>query len=196
MSSIHRSRHRRSRARTRLIIILSAALLAMFIAVLVLGVKLTTCGRQVIDLTVLERKQARQLAELEPKIAEFEQEIAQLVESRLPNLRPLEFDKVFHIGEAYVKNIVFTITRKDGIRYYEYKMLMDNQDFVPVPPHVQILLFDRDGIQIGFSELGVDKDGVPTADILERGEIRSHVAQFVLTEDMEPDYFLLRVKNI
>jgi cell division protein FtsB len=196
MSSIHRSRHSRSRARTRLIIILAAALGAMFILSLVLGVKLTTCGRQVTELTILERKQGRQLAEMAPKIAELEQEVAQLVKSRLPNLRPLEFDKVFHIGEAYVKNVVFTITRKNGIRYYEYKIVMDNQDFVPVAPHVQILLFDRDGIQIGFSELGVDTDGVPSADILERGEIRSHAAQLSLTEEIEPKYFLLRIKGI
>jgi hypothetical protein len=64
---------------------------------------------------VLERKHARRLAELEPQIAQLEQEVAQLVQSRLPNLRPLEFDKVFHIGEAYVKNIVFTMTGKDGV---------------------------------------------------------------------------------
>ena len=168
----------------------------MFIVVLVLGVKLTTCGRTVVDLTVLERKQARRLVELEPKIAELKQEVAQLVEARLPNLRPLEFDKVFHIGEAYVKNIVFTMTGKDGVRFYEYKMVMDNQDFVPVQPYIQILLFDRDGIQVGFSVLGVDKDGLPTAEILERGEIRSHVAQVTLAQDIEPKYFLLQIKNI
>lgn len=167
----------------------------MFIVVLVLGVKLTTCGREATELMVLERKQARRLVELEPKIAELEQEVAQLVQSRLPNLRPLEFDKVFHIGEAYVKNIVFTMTGKDGARSYEYKIVMDNQDYLPVQPHVQILLFDRDGIQIGLSVFGVDEEGVPTAEILERGEVRSHVAEVGVTEEIVPEYFMLRIKS-
>ena len=196
MSSIHRSRHHRSRRRTLLIIALSIACFSMFIALVVMSVKLDDRRRELADITFLERKHSRKLSHLEPRVAELEAEIAALVESRLPHLTQLRFDKVFTVDQAYVKNIVFSLAGKGGIRTYEYKLLMENQEFHSIQPYIQVLLFDRNGIQIGLSELGVDEDGKFTQPMLEHEEIRSHVDAIALSEDVTPEYFMVRVRDL
>lgn len=197
MSSTHRSRHNsRSRHRTLLIIVLSIACFCMFIALLVMSVKLNDRGRELADVTFLERKHARKLERLEPRVAELEQEIAALVESRLPHLTQLQFDKVFKVDQAYVKNIVFSLAGKGGFRNHEYKLVMENREFNSIQPNIQVLIFDRNGIQIGLSELGVSEDGKFTQPMLEHEEIRSHVDEIVLSEDATPAYFMVRVKDI
>ena len=196
MRSTHRSRHNsRSRRRTLIIIALSIASFSMFIALLVLSVKLNDSRRELADVSFLERKQARELERLRPRVAELEQEVSALVESRLPHLTQLEFDKVFPVDQEYVKNIVFSLAGKGGIRNYEYKLVMENRAFHSIQPHVQVLIFDRNGIQIGLSELGVNEDGKFTQPMLEHEEIRSHVDEIVLSEDATPEYFMVRIKD-
>ena len=196
MRSTHRSRHNsRSRRRTLIIIALSIASFSMFIALLVLSVKLNDSRRELADVSFIERKQARELERLRPRVAELEQEVSALVESRLPHLTQLEFDKVFPVDQEYVKNIVFSLAGKGGIRNYEYKLVMENRAFHSIQPHVQVLIFDRNGIQIGLSELGVNEDGKFTQPMLEHEEIRSHVDEIVLSEDATPEYFMVRIKD-
>jgi len=189
-----RLKQRRSKSK-KSFIILSVGCALLFALALALAVKLTMYGREITDLTVLGRKQAQKLALLEPKLVEMEEEIAALVESRLPHLTVLGFDKVLPVDKRYVKNIAFTLAGKGGKKRYEYKMVMDNRGLVSVHPYVQIIFFDKVGIQVGMSELGVDSDGMPTLDMLERGEIRSHVSQVRLTDNIEPKYFTVRVKT-
>ena len=189
-----RLKQRRSKSK-KSFIILSVGCALLFALALALAVKLTMYGREINDLTVLGRKQAQKLALLEPKLVEMEEEIAALVESRLPHLTVLGFDKVLPVDKRYVKNIAFTLAGKGGKKRYEYKMVMDNRGLVSVHPYVQIIFFDKVGIQVGMSELGVDSDGMPTLDMLERGEIRSHVSQVRLTDNIEPKYFTVRVKT-
>ncbi|MEE9395773.1 MAG: hypothetical protein V3V31_02050 [Methylococcales bacterium] len=191
-----RLKQRRSKSKSsKFLTILSVACAALFLLALALGVKVAMNGREVTDLTVLQRKQAQKLAILEPKLAEMEEEIAALVQSRLPHLTALGFDKVLPVDKKYVKNIAFTLAGKGGKKRYEYKMVMDNRSLVSVHPHVQIIFFDKVGIQVGMSELGVDTDGMPTLDVLERGEIRSHVSQVKLTDNTDPQYFAVRIKT-
>ena len=189
------SRNSRSRRRTLMIIGLSAACFVMFIALLVLSVKLNTCGRELADAVFLERKHTRKLARLEPRLSELERENAALVESRLPHLNKLEFDRVFSIDQSYVKNIVFSLAGKGVAKNYEYKIVMENREFASLRPQVQVILFDRNGIQIGVSELGVDEQGQVSQPLLEHEEIRSHVDEIQLADDAVAEYFMVRVKG-
>lgn len=196
MSRHQRSRNSRSRHRTLLIIGLSIACITLFIALLVVSVKLSNCGRALADATFQERKHLRRLSMLEPRIDQLEQENAALVESRLPHLNQLEFDRVFPVDQGYVKNIVFSLAGKGVIKNYEYKLVMENRDFASVQPQVQVILFDRNGIQIGLSELGADEDGKFTQPLLEHEEIRSHVDEIQLSDDLAPKYFMVRIKDL
>jgi hypothetical protein len=192
------SRQHRSKIRTRIIVGLSLGLFLMTVTAVILSFKLDSCGRDMSDLLVKEGKQARRLAELEPKLVDMELEIAALVKSRLPHLLPLEFDKVFTLNQDYARNIVFSISGKRGKnskKHYEYKLVMDNLALTPIHPHIQIILFDRDGVQVGFSEFGVDKEGVPTLDILEHDESRSQTGEVIFTDEAEPRYFTVRLKH-
>ncbi|HHH39242.1 MAG TPA: hypothetical protein ENK50_06690 [Sedimenticola sp.] len=192
-----RSRHR-SKVRTRLIIGLSLALFMAALTLVILSFRLSGCDRELSDLMIVEGREARRLAELESNVEQMEMEIAALVQARLPNLLPLELDKVFSLNKAYAKNIVFSIAGKGGKgekKRYEYKLVMHNPSLTPVHPHIRILLFDRDGIQIGYSEFGVDKEGVPTFDILEHDETRSQIGEIRLSEEATPRYFTVRLQN-
>lgn len=196
--SSRRSGRHRSKTRTRLIVGLSLGMILMTVIVVVLSVKLESRNRELSELLTKDIKQAQRLAELEPKVADMEIEIAALVKSRLPHLLPLEFDKVFTLNQDYAKNIIFSIAGKRGKnrkKRYEYRLVMDNKTLTPVHPHIQIIFFDRDGIQVGFSEFGMEDGGIPTWDILEHDETRSQVGEVIFSEEAEPLYFTVRVKR-
>lgn len=191
------SRRRRSYAysrsrRTKLIYGLSVALIVACILLLILGVKLSLYAREINALTAIEQKQARELAALKPELEKVKAEIADLVESRLPYLNKLEFDKVIPINEEYVKNIVFTLVGNGDTKSYEYKLVMRNQELTAIHPQVKIIFFNRVGIQIGESDIGVHEDGVPTLEVLERGEVRSYASAIELAEELKPEYFWIR----
>lgn len=183
---------RSSSKRKKLILILSVALAVSFLLNLVLGVKLGNFAREATLQTVIEQKLQRELAEIKPLLKAMENEVKTLTSKRLPGLVELTYDAVLQINKRYVKNIVFTRTGKVGVKRYEYKIVMDNRNLMPVRPEVRILFFDRVGIQVGFSELGMG-NGLPIADHLERGEIRAYSSAVELADDIEPKYFQIQL---
>lgn len=185
-----------SESKKRLILALAIALVVSFLLLLYFSVKLGTYAREITALTVSEQRLAREIEQLNPLLETMKQEIAALSEGRLPHLKILEFDEVISIDKEYVKNIVFTLAKIKNYKQYEYKIVLDNRNLEPVHPRVNVYFFDRVGIQVGYSEVGVDKDGLPSLEILERGEIKSHSAVVQLAEDVEPEYFMIRVANL
>ncbi len=183
---------RSSSKRKKLILILSAALAISFLLNLILGVKLGSYAREATLQTVIEQKLQRELAEIKPLLKAMENEVKTLTSKRLPGLEELTYDAVLQINKRYVKNIVFTRTGKVDVKRYEYKIVMDNRNLMPVRPEVRILFFDRVGIQVGFSELGMG-NGLPIADHLERGEIRAYSSAVELADDIEPKYFQIQL---
>lgn len=178
--------------RKRLILILSAVLVASFFLNLILGVKLGSYAREATLQTVIEQKLQRELAEVKPLLKAMELEVKALTLKRLPGLVELTYDAVLKINKQYVKNIVFTRTGKANVKRYEYKIVMDNRNLMPVKPEVRIIFFDRVGIQVGFSELGMG-NGLPISGHLERGEIRAYSSAVELSDDIEPKYFQIQV---
>ena len=144
-------------------------------------------------LVISERKQSEELQQLRPQVEKLRKEVTALTESRLPGLRRLELDKVLVLNQAYVKNVVFTVSGKGDDLKYEYKMTARNASLNLVHPQVDILFFDRLGIQVGISRIGVNKEGAPTLDILERGESRSYSQNIALNGENRPEYFRLRI---
>jgi hypothetical protein len=162
-------------------------------ALLVLFIQLTLSEQENLDLTVLEKKQALELQALKPEVEKLRADIAALTTSRLPNLTKLEFDKVIPLDLGYVKNIVFTVAGKNSDKHYEYKIVMHNTDLTLIHPEVDVLFFDRVGVQVGVSKIGFHQDGTPNLDMLERGEVRSFSSMVDLTGDADPEYFRVKI---
>jgi len=188
----HRGKHSRS-SRRRLIFVLFVALIVETVALLILFIQLTLSEKENLDLTIAEKKQAQELEALKPEVEKLRVEIAALTTSRLPNLTKLEFDKVIPLDLDYVKNIVFTVAGKDSDKHYEYKIVMHNSDLSLIHPEVDILFFDRVGIQVGLSKIGFHQDGTPNLDMLERGEVRSFSSKVDLADDANPEYFRIKI---
>ncbi|MBP1149249.1 MULTISPECIES: hypothetical protein [Methylocaldum] len=188
-----RGKHRRSSSKTRLIFLLSIVLVVETTALLVLFIQLTLSEQENLDLTVLEKKQALELQALKPEVEKLRADIAALTTSRLPNLTKLEFDKVIPLDLGYVKNIVFTVAGKNSDKHYEYKIVMHNTDLTLIHPEVDVLFFDRVGVQVGVSKIGFHQDGTPNLDMLERGEVRSFSSMVDLTGDADPEYFRVKI---
>ena len=108
------------------------------------------------------------------------------MEARFPHLRQLELDKVLPIHEQYVKNIVFTLVKKDGNSRYEYKLVLENKEPARMLPEVKILLFDELGVQLGMDE-------IPKQEPLSTNETRSRNASVDLVLPGEPRYFYVTV---
>ncbi|GAB6066921.1 hypothetical protein JCM13664_02390 [Methylothermus subterraneus] len=176
-------------SRRRLVYGLWAALAILFLLLLVTAIKLSLYAKEVNDLTLLQAKQERELERLRPRLAQLERELAELVKQRLPGLYPLEFDKVIPIDKEYVQHILFTRIGKAEDRNYEFKLTLRNGDLTAVHPIVRVMFFDHLGIQVASAAVGVDDKGVPTLDVLERGEVRSYVQVISLPSGKEAKYF-------
>jgi hypothetical protein len=188
----HHGKRRRS-SKTRLIVALGAALALETVLLLVAYGRMSLTEKENAELSLAERKQAQELELLRPQVQKLQDDIAAMAQSRLPGLSRLEFDKVIAVDQDYVKNIVFTAAGKGDEKHYEYKIVMHNGTLNLVHPQVDILFFDHLGIQVGLSRLGVQKDGTPTLEMLDRGEIRSFSSKIELTDKAQPEYFRLKI---
>ncbi|MCB1736312.1 MAG: hypothetical protein H6981_14595 [Gammaproteobacteria bacterium] len=124
------------------------------------------------------------------RVAFFKDQIKSLVAGTIPDLNELLFDQVIEVNQNYVKNLVFSVSKKSDETRYEYQIVLHNQTPIVVQPRIKVLLFDRTGLQIGISDLKGIKDNV-----LIPGETRSLHAVFDISlENREPTYFLLMVQ--
>ena len=121
-------------------------------------------------------------------------ELAALVEQRIPSLRVFEADRVIPIAESYVRNLAFTLTRKEGVPIYEYKVVVHNDTDIMARPEITILMFDRLGIEIGRSEVPTRPSDGPVVDFtLYPGESESYASGIALGPNVEPAYFKLEI---
>ena len=179
--------------RTRLIWVLALISGGMFILTMIVSVKLSLYAKELNEITILQHKQERELAGLRPEVERLREEVSELVMRRLPGLHPLIFDRVITIDKRYVRNIMFTLIGKEEDRQYEYKLTLKNNGLTSVHPIVEILFFDELGIQVASSVIGVDDAGVPTLDVLERGEVRSYTRTIGLAKGRNAKYFMVHV---
>lgn len=129
-------------------------------------------------------------ASWQERVDQLERDLASHVTGKLPDLNPLTYDKVIEVDQQYVKNLVFSVSRKADTTSYEYQLVMHNRSPIVIQPRVKILLFDRNGLQIGISDLKGLKDNVLIPE-----ETRSlHEVFEILLEDREPAYFMIITK--
>jgi hypothetical protein len=186
-------RRRHHTSKTRLIVVLGLILVLETALLLAAYIRMSVADKENMELAAAERKQAEELAMLRPQVDRLREELKALTESRLPGLQRLEFDKVIPIDQDYVKNVVFSMAGKGDQKHYEYKLVLHNGALNLVHPQVDILFFDRVGIQVGLARIGVQKDGTPTLEMMDRGEIRSFSSSVELTGEVQPEYFRLRI---
>jgi hypothetical protein len=191
--SQHQPHHRRYSALW--ILLLSVLLAAETAALIVLFSLIGREERERVENTASLQEGALELETLRPEVKKLEEEVARLARARLPGLRPVRMDQVIPIGEAHVSNIVFTTSGNDRNIAYEYKIVVHNAGSSPLRFRLDILFFNRMGIQIGQSRVGSSVIAEPAPLMLDPGETRSYsdVADMDPTEKT-PTYFMLMVR--
>lgn len=182
-------RHYHRHHHQKLVVGLGAAVVALFLLLLFTALKLSLYAKEANDLSLISARQERELKRLRPQLEQLEKELAELVRKRLPGLYLLELDKLIPIEKGYIQHILFTRIGKEEDRSYEFKLTLRNSDLTAVHPIVRVMFFDHLGIQVASSAIGVDEKGMPTLDVLERGEVRSYVQAIRLPEGREAKYF-------
>jgi len=137
-----------------------------------------------------------QLSESETLSRQLLSDMNALVESRLPGLRPLEFDTIVQISEQYVKNVIFALSKDGNKTSYEYRFVLFNPKITPVFPRMKLLLFNDRGLQVGGSDVtltGEASEGRVRS--LGPGEIRSYNGSTEVTSNSKPTYFMLDIST-
>ncbi len=117
-------------------------------------------------------------------------ELALLVAGRIPGLLALELEQVIPIGNGYVRNAIFTRVEEAGVPGYEYQLLLKNDSDVMAQPLVDLVIFDRVGVEIGRAQVGgTGPDEKP----LFPGASRSYSGALALLPGSEPAWFRSQV---
>jgi len=193
-SSGHRSGRHRHRSSTRprallYLLFLGFSIVVIMLIAMYLLFAYTRANDEIVTLRgQLDSKQA-ELLKANASIQDIEAEFAALVDGRLPHLQELEFDKIINIPQRYIKNIVFTETRLDGTKSYEYRIVAENNERQMVAPIIRVLLFDRSGVQISSAVVEGNK-------ILRSGESFTFHDQLDLFIDAVPVYFYIDIRGV
>jgi hypothetical protein len=129
---------------------------------------------------------------LNKEIRILKDDLAQLVEGRLPGLLPLEFDITIPIEQDYIRSISFIMTGTEQESYYAYHAVMHNGDVARITPDATLFMFDERGIQVGKTILSNASSApeVENSD-LRPGETRYYSNQIKLDSKTSPKYFLI-----
>ena len=184
---IHRSRRSRSSHHRSLKI--WGLSLALLIMIVVLFISFVYAGSRIEELSsrasAVQEKlflKEKEVEELKANLTKSKNELEALINGRLPSVIKLEPDKVLAVNNDLIKNIVFTVVTQDGVRQYEYKLVVENQSRKMIVPKFRLLIFDKFGVQIGI-------DQVLTGDELAPGESRSYSSKVEFFMKEAPAYF-------
>jgi hypothetical protein len=133
--------------------------------------------------------------ELEGLRWEFNEFRNQQQKTCLPNLIPLKFDSLVNIDKEYVKSAIFMLSGKKDKKTLEYKFVLRNPSPTNITPLFDIIFFNVSGSQIGVSQIGLDKYGIPSNRVLEKGEVRSIDGTFELVNGVQPEFIMLKFKD-
>jgi len=151
--------------------------------------------------TLQLEKQEQRLSE---EIASLKQQLklnriknAQLVEGRIPNLRPLTTGEVMRKPAKFVESLLFTKTKSERGDRYEYMAVLSNDDILPVTPQVDIHLFDATGVQVGGAQVTRTQTPLGRREAqLHSKESRSHSGELTFRSKEIPKYFLIETKGL
>jgi hypothetical protein len=189
-----RSKTRRIRKLTALVAVLLVALVGTSMGWILAWAKLNMLESENLALDIKLRKTSEELQSLQTQMAERETALQEMVEKRIPGLRPLEYNKLVKVDDKYVMSITFAELGVADSKAIEYHALLRNDTNNIVLPKVRIFLFDDLGIQTGESAL---KKADATGDVeiaeLRAGETRSYNAKIDMERHAVPRFFLVQV---
>jgi hypothetical protein len=149
------------------------------------------------QVSLVFRKQVVAMQAVSNELETVKAELDALVKSRLPGLMPLKYDETIEVDERYIRNIIFTLVNNGTKRYYEYRLVMQNDSLSVVRPDVEILLFNDIGVQIGAAQVDyMDGSAEVTRSALNPGDVRSYTSSIQLNRDEKPRYFLIAVSGV
>lgn len=166
----------------------SMALFASLCIILTLCIQIRLYSTELERIKEAGSSRSKEIEEMRNRMAELEVEIGDLVQSRIPSLKELAFDQVIEIDHRYVKNIVFTVTGKNGRKRFEYKTVLENTGIDAIEPKAKVIFFNRMGIQIGQAVIDNDEPGSDKG-LLDPGEGRSYYNFVQFAESLLPRYF-------
>jgi len=204
--STHRSQSSKNQKKAAKYLIVSwvlgALLFVTIIGWILTGSKLSSTNTRFLEYQISVRQNlsdSQQLTSkagtLEGEVKTLQEELAALVQGRIPNLTPLEFDVTVPSDQTYFRNISFTLTGTRSDRKYEYRVVLHNDSSALIRPDVTIFLFDALGVQVGMTKLSKeDATSELEHNSLKPGETRSYSSRITLDREAKPDYFLINVK--
>jgi hypothetical protein len=190
-----RSKTKKIRRLTATIVLLILALVGVSVGWIVSAAKLEQRTTDFLALDAELRNTQKELEETGARLEQQEREIADLVANRLPDLTPLEVNKLVELNDRYLLSITFAESGVGKDKGIEYHAMLQNETSKPILPRVKLYLFDRLGIQVGATSLR-NEDSTRTVDLtdLMPGETRSYHADIDIERDSKPDYFIVHVK--
>ncbi len=189
-----RSRHRRSSISSRTLIKAVAIVggVVIGLVIMVMSIGLSSLSADNARLVTDNNRKARQLDQLQAQLNQVTQERDVLVRGRIPGLNSLKYDQAITLNEAYVRNVIFTLTRNGDSVTHEFRMVLHNDSLSVVNPQVKLVLFDSVGIQIGMISLHKSASTTQTdRNLLDPGEVRSYSGVIPVNGHEPPQYFLV-----
>lgn len=193
-ASSHHGRRHGDPGRVRLLQItsglLAAALMVTLIGWIYTWVRLHGEKNDNHRLAVALRNQGQELDGTRAELARIRDDLRALVEKRIPNVRPLQFDSMIPVNMKYLRTISFTRTGVGEAVRYEYQLLVECLDKDPIIPKARILLFDEVGLQVGAAEVAhKDSTAQFAVEYLAPGERRAYTAAIPLSRKVTPAFF-------
>lgn len=137
-----------------------------------------------------------ELVQTKQLVAAQEIELGALLKQRIPGVTALEFEKLNDIDKGYVKKLMFSESGTGAERHLTYNAVIKNTEDHPITPAVNVLLFDRKGLQTGIARLTPAATTIPSRDEkIQPGETRSYSGLVERIRDGDPHaYYLVEVK--
>lgn len=188
MEHVKYGQSRRTRKRTRKILVLSAAL-ALVLLVLIVQLIYSTATISALNdknrklgIALLDAKAT--IKKLEPELATVRADLQQLVEGRFPNLQQLVTNQVMEVNNQYIRNVVFTVIKQSNRHLYKYLLVVENDTTQKIKPSFRVLLFDQYGVHVATDEFH-------DSQVLRPGESRDYASDIDFFYDTEPRHFYI-----
>lgn len=136
----------------------------------------------------------QELDSLRSRLQTLEEELAILVQTRSPELYPLEFDKAIPINKEYFENIRFTLPQGEVTNIYSVSILA-KQPSRGTASFFEISFFDRTGVQIATDRINISSNSTLSAERWLSDKLFSLTSQVRLDKDIKPAYFAIKLSD-
>lgn len=184
----------RQRWKLKLIILLITALIFQAFLALAFYLSIQKPENQTQKLAAEQTLKRQELETLRSRLQTLEDELAILVQTRSPELYPLEFDRAIPINKEYFENIRFTLPQGEGTNIYSVSIL------AKPPPRgtasfFEISFFDRTGVQVATDRIKISSNSTLSAERWLSDKFFSLTSRVRLDKDIKPAYFAIKLSD-